>query len=256
MSDVHAAAIEVARSAGARALGWFARRDQLLVETKAAQDFVSAADRDVEEHVREELARRFPEHAFHGEEGGGGGDARPTWIVDPIDGTTNFLRGVPFWCVSVGYVVDGRVEAAAVFDPVRGEMFDAARGGGARLNGAPLRAATTTEPGRAIVSAGHSHKSSTERFLAICARLAQDGYDVRRFGSAALASCYVAAGRVDAFFELKLSPWDVVGALLVGSEAGATTSRFLEGPGLTTGNPWLVAAPALFPALSEITGIR
>lgn len=257
MTHEHFAAIEVARSAGARARAWFERGHELVVETKGAQDFVSQADRDVEEHVREELAKRFPDHAFYGEETGlSSSERRPTWIVDPIDGTTNFLRGIPFWCVSIGLAVEGRIEVAAVFDPMRGDMFEAVRGGGARLNGSPIRASAVDDPRRALVAAGHSRKSPAQTFHAIGERLLSEGFEMRRFGSAALASAYVAAGRVDAFFELMLSPWDVVGALLVCEEAGAATSRFLDGDGLTKGNPWLVANRALFPLLSTITTIR
>ncbi len=252
-------AIEAARPAGAIARGWFARAHELKVELKGAQDFVSQADREVEDFLRRVLAQRLPDHAFFGEESGATdapGAVRPTWIVDPIDGTTNFLRGVPFWGVSMALVHQGEVQVGLVYDPMRDELFTAAKNAGAHLNGVAMKTSTTDDPKRALVAAGHSRKSSNDAFQQIGAQLLGDGFEVRRLGSAALATAYVAAGRVDAFFELMLSPWDVVGGLALCVEAGASISRFTDGAGLTEGNPWLCATPALYARLSAITTIR
>lgn len=248
-------AAEVARSAGARALGYFARRAELAVEHKGVQDHVSVADREVERHILETLRAAFPDDAILAEESGGQtGDA--VWAIDPIDGTTNFLRGVPCWCVSIAFVVEGAVELGVIYEPVHDRLFRARRGRGAEADGRALSVSACTSLDRALVGFGHSQRSSDEVLEASIHQLLAADAELRRLGSAAMMLAYVAQGTLDAFFEAHLSPWDALAGLLLVSEAGGHSNDFLAGDALRRGNAVLACAPGLRDALVAITGIR
>ena len=247
------AARDVALMAGARAEHFARKRDALIVEEKGAQDFVTNADKAVEALIVEELTRRFPDHAFFGEESAKDADgSKPTWVIDPIDGTANFLRGLPLYAISIGLVVDGDVEVGVIHLPRLNETFEASKGQGAFLDGKRIAPSKVQDLGRAAVGIGSSRRVSQEGALAIFRGLNDAGVDVRRLGSACVATSYVACGRLEGYVEQHLNAWDVVAGLCICREAGASTSAFLTGDWLTSGNSWLCASPALFEPLSHI----
>jgi myo-inositol-1(or 4)-monophosphatase len=253
-----AAAIDVARIAGARADHWYAKRADLVVEEKGAQDYVSMADKKTEELIREELHARFPDHAFLGEESVASFDAaansgKPVWVVDPIDGTTNFLRGVPMWAVSIGLVVDNEPEVGVIVCPRQDEVFAAARGEGATLDNVKIVPSKTTALAKAQIGLGSSGRTQMDHVIAVQTQLTRNGADVRRFGSACIQMAYVACGRLDGYLELHLNAWDVAAGLVIMREAGAMTNDYARGNWLVDGNALVCGAPGVFTELSRAT---
>jgi len=212
---------------------------------KGAVDLVTPFDLGAQEIVVGRLAEAFPGHGFLAEEGlarPGASDCR--WIIDPLDGTTNFAHGLPIFSVSAALECAGRLVLGLVYDPMRDELFRAEAGGGAVLNGTPIRVSTVPELGRSLLATGFPYdvRSSAVNNLDHWGRFIVRAQAIRRCGSAALDLCYVACGRFDGFWELKLKPWDVAaGALMVG-EAGGRLSDFegrpfaLDAPGLVATN--------------------
>ena len=223
---------DIARRAGALALDYFDNRERLAIELKGPQDFVSHADRDVEALLRREIARAFPADRFLGEETADTfvGSIDGCWVVDPIDGTHNFLRGVPYWNVALAYVEQRRARIGVVFDPVSGELYHAVRGEGAWCDDGSrttrLHAASTTALAGAYVALGHHDRAPSARYLEIRRRMMERGVAMRNFGSAALQLAHVARGRLDAFVELSLSWWDALGGVLLVEEAGGYAGPF------------------------------
>jgi len=258
MSDErHGVAQAVARRAGALALDYWRNRERLTVELKGPQDFVSHADRDVEALIRRELAAAFPADRFLGEETAAdfSGPIDRCWVVDPIDGTHNFLRGIAYWNVAIAYVEAGRARIGVVFDPVHDELYRAERGGGAwrdDANGAsPLRVAATRELAGAYVALGHHDRAPDARYLGIRRRMMAGGVAMRNFGSAALQLAHVAGGRLDGFVELQLSIWDAIGGLLLVDEAGGHTAPFAPASA-TARAACLACAPGIARELEEL----
>lgn len=243
-----ALAVEVARQAGALLLERFEGGSERSLASKTSPtDLVSEADFASERLIRELLSAPRPQDAFLGEEGGGeDGSSGLTWVVDPLDGTVNFLFGVPQWCVSVA-VRDGEGElAGAVFDPCRGELFTATRGGPALLDGVPLPALVRRcdDLATALVATGFAYDAQVRAAqAAVFARLIPRVRDIRRFGSAALDLAWTAAGRYDAYFERTVKPWDIAAGALVCERAGLVVRELPERAGL----PWgvMAAAPTL-----------
>ena len=249
-----AAAIDVARMAGAHADACFARRDSLVVHDKGAQDYVSAADQQTEALIVEQLSRKFPDHAFFGEEGTKTKPVagQPVWVIDPIDGTTNFLRGVPLWAISIALVLDNEPEVGVIFCPRQQELYAAARGLGATLDGGKISVSPTTSLARAQVGLGSSFRTAADGVIAVQSQLTRHGADVRRLGSACVHMAYVAAGRLDGYLELHLNSWDVAAGLVLLREAGALTNDYTRGEWLTQGNPFVCGAPSVFPELLRL----
>jgi myo-inositol-1(or 4)-monophosphatase len=204
----------------------------MRVDKKGAIDLVTEVDLAIEREFRAIIAARFPDHAVLGEEFGGSetAPAGPCWVFDPIDGTTNFAHGLPIFCSSLALEVDGVAEIAAVYDPTRKELFSAERGGGARLNGRPLRVSAAKELVDAMLVTGFPYDvhSRVEEIVGLFAAFVARARAVRRLGSAAIDLCYVAAGRMDGFWESDLKPWDIAGGALIVAEAGGTVTD-LEG---------------------------
>ncbi len=240
-------AVEAARAAGALLRERAAAGVVRGLRTKSSPtDMVSEADVAAEEAIRGVLAARRPDDAVLGEEGGeqaGAGGLR--WVVDPLDGTTNFLYGNPQWCVSVAVQDDAGSVAGAVLDPMRGELFAAERGGPATLDGAPLQGPVGERLEEALVGTGFGYEAEVrERQAAVLARLVPRVRDVRRAGAAALDLAWVAAGRLDAFYERGVQPWDVAAGVLLCACAGCEVHDLPASDGLPHG---VVAAP---PALA------
>jgi myo-inositol-1(or 4)-monophosphatase len=257
VNDALEVAKEVASIAGLKALAHFAKAHELVVEEKGRQDFVSIADRETEQVIVEELRLRFPDHAFLGEESHKDVDGkRPTWVIDPIDGTTNFLRGIPIFAVSIGLVIDGDVELGVIHIPTRDETFCAQRGKGAFLDGERIAVSRTSDMTRALVSLGSSRRTGAEPYHETIKNLTQAGAETRRLGSACVQIASVACGRLDAYIEHHLNAWDVAAGLCILREAGAKTNDFTAGEWLKDGNPFLCATPALYEAVSSASGIR
>jgi myo-inositol-1(or 4)-monophosphatase len=217
-------ALELARQAGAllaSGLGAAAR-----IEHKGAIDLLTEFDLQSERLLVEGLRRSFPDDPILAEEGGGAaGDRR--WLIDPLDGTTNFAHGLPHFSVSMAYVEAGAIQLGIVYDPMRSEMFQAARGEGALLNGKPIHVSPEASLDRSLLVTGFPYdiRSSSETNLDPFARFALASQGVRRFGSAALDLAYVAAGRFDGYWELRLSPWDWGAGIVLVQEAGGTVTR-------------------------------
>jgi myo-inositol-1(or 4)-monophosphatase len=238
-------ACAIAKEAGALVRRRFVERDaNLALAFKGPQDYLTETDGEVERLIRRRLADTFPTDAFYGEEGGGS-DGDSLWIVDPIDGTADFARGVAYFCVSIAFVQDHRICLGVIYDPMAEELFAATRGGGATLNGAAIHVSAIDTASQAIIEAGWSPRASFERYLALLTRLNATGAGVKRRGSGALGIAYVAAGRQDAYCELHINSWDAAAAVLLVREAGGWTNDFLTPDCLAKGNRVIACTPGL-----------
>ncbi len=229
------------------------------IRTKSSDtDVVTSADTAAEELLRAQLADLRPGDAVLGEEGGGGApeDGRVRWVLDPIDGTVNYLYGIPWYAVSVAATLDGVSIAGAVVEPASGRVWSAALGAGASLDGHPLRVSGVDRLDRALVGTGFSYRSGLrERQGALAGALLPRARDLRRFGSAALDLCAVAAGWLDGYYEHAIQPWDWAAGALIASEAGALVRPPSPAPAgdARTGTPMiLAAAPGLFDELDRV----
>jgi myo-inositol-1(or 4)-monophosphatase len=247
-------AVGLAHEAGACLRGYWNRRERLTVTAKGAGDFVSEADRAAEALLREGLSRARPGDGWLGEETGAAPGGARRWIVDPLDGTTNFLRGIGHWAVSVALEEEGELVLGVVHDPMRDETFVARRGEGATLDGQPLAVADTARLSAALFGTGipfgdlphiDDHARDLARLMPACA-------GVRRMGAAALDLAWVAAGRFDGFWERRLRPWDIAAGLVLVREAGARVEGWAPGERPEDRGTVLAATPALFPAFAGI----
>ena len=206
----------------------FGEVEHLQVSLKGPANFVTAADRRAEETLQAELARARPGYGFLGEEGGRreGSDQSHTWIVDPLDGTTNFLHSIPQFAISIGLERAGTIIAGVIYNPVTDELFTAERGKGAFLNDRRLRVAARKRLADAVIGCGLPHQGRGDLALGLreLAAIQDKVAGLRRFGAAALDLAFVAAGRLDGFWERNLSPWDMAAGLLLVREAGGFVS--------------------------------
>lgn len=220
---------ELAREAGSVLLSYFGKVD---IEYKGDVDLVTEADRTSEKLIVNRIRKLWPAHDLLGEEGSRnetGSDFR--WYVDPLDGTTNFAHGYPVFCVSIGLEYKGERIAGVIYDPCRDEMFAAEKGGGSRLNGAPIRVSKTRRLAESLVATGFpSHKRHKNPNIHFYHQITLRSHGVRRAGSAALDLCCVACGRFDAFWEFNLNPWDTAAGVLLLQEAGGKITNFTGGP--------------------------
>lgn len=239
-------AVMAARRAGSTLIKKMVNLDKLNIEQKAHNDFVSDADRAAEKAVISVIHKHYPDHAILAEESGASGESDTVWIIDPLDGTTNYLHGFPVFAVSIGVQVKGRMEHGVVYDPLRQELFTASRGHGAQVDGHRIRVSGRKEMQRALIGTGfpfRDAKMDIKPYLNMLGTTIQNTSGVRRAGAAALDLCYVAAGRLDAFFEIGLAPWDLAAGSLIIREAGGMVSgldgseNFMETGHVLCGTP-------------------
>lgn len=255
LADRFDTAVRLATEAAALALRMRPPPGASSAKLKGAQDWLTEADGAVERLLSERLASAYPADGFVGEEGGRTRLGSLRWIVDPIDGTANFMRGGKRFCVSLGCLDGDAPVIGVIVAPALEETFAACAGGGATLNGRPIRAAETVELARATVELGWSQRRPRDAFVALTDRVISAGAMPRLSGSGALGLADVAAGRTDAYVELHINLWDVAAALTILSEAGATVSDFMVGDATAAGNAILAAAPGIAEALSAATTI-
>ncbi|HZO82808.1 MAG TPA: inositol monophosphatase family protein [Candidatus Binataceae bacterium] len=241
-SEIEHVALAAARAAGRVHLR---RLSRISVSRKSSSiDLVTEADREAEAAVIAIISRAFPDHAILAEESGANAQrSAQRWIIDPLDGTTNFAHGFPQFCVSIAYERRGRVELGVVFDALKRELFVAARGRGARLNGKRIRVSRTPALEFALLATGFPYDRRERRhfYLTFWEAFMMRTQGVRRTGSAALDLCYVACGRVDAFWEFGLHPWDVAAGALVVTEAGGRVTN-ADGSRLDLGGRQILAS--------------
>ncbi len=245
-------AIRAARAAGDRIVRYLDRLPDLTVSEKDRNDYVSEVDREAEQAIIRILRKAYPDHAILAEESGGQGaeSAEYRWIIDPLDGTTNFLHGFPQFAVSIALQRRGRLEQAVVYDPMRQELFTATRGAGAQLNNRRIRVAQRPGLDGALLGTGFpfKHHEHLDAYLGMFRDLLVATAGIRRPGSAALDLAYVAAGRFDGFWEIDLNIWDIAAGVLLIQEAGGIVGdltgghRFLETGNIVAGNPRVFAA--------------
>lgn len=242
-------AVRAARAAGDIITRSMGKLDSLHVTQKALNDFVSDVDRAAEAEIIHHLSRAYPKHRFLAEEGGHHGNEPGkddyVWIIDPLDGTTNFLHGFPQFAVSIALRHKGKIERAVIYDPLRQELFTAVRGGGATLDNRRLRVTPRRSLTGALLGTGFPFRNQThvDAYLGMIKDLIKDTAGIRRAGAAALDLAYVAAGRLDGFWELDLQPWDMAAGVLLIREAGGAVSdllggdRYMETGHVVTGGP-------------------
>jgi len=228
----------------------------MRIDKKSAIDLVTEVDLAVERMFRALIAERFPDHAILAEEFGGAAavPAGPCWVFDPIDGTTNFAHGLPIFCASLALEIDGVAEVAAVYDPNRRELFTAERGAGARLNGQPLQVSSATQLVDALLVTGFPYDvhRRLDDIVGLFAAFVGRARAVRRLGSAAIDLCWVAAGRMDGFWESDLNPWDIAGGALIVEEAGGRVTT-TDGSAFTSrGGQVLATNGHVHPAMLDV----
>lgn len=243
-------AVRAARAGGRVLTKYMDRLDTLTIESKGKNDFVSEVDKLTEAEIVDVLQRSFPDHQFICEESGLSGNekAEYKWYIDPLDGTKNYLHGYPAFCVSIAVEHKGRMEQAVIYNPVSQELFTASRGEGATLDGKRLRVSKRGGIEEALLSTGYSNdgNSDYEAYLKTLNHFTQNASGIRRHGSAALELAYVAAGRLDGYWQYNLKPWDVAaGALIVREAGGLIGDTKGESDWLKSGNV-IAASPRIF----------
>jgi len=237
-------AINAAHIAGDLMRQEFPKVASIPVTQKARHDYVTEIDKSSEAQIVREIKRYHPDHAFLGEEGGSQGKGDYVWIIDPLDGTSNYLHGIPHFGISIALQVRGRTEHAVVYDPMRDEMFSASRGGGAHLNNTRIRVSARISLDSAIVATAFPfrQRGMMSVYTGIFSDVFKKIEDIRRNGAAALDLAWVAAGRMDAYFEIGLKPWDVAAGALLVREAGGVVTDF-DGNDAVEESHSILAAP-------------
>lgn len=245
-------ALRAARRAGEIIVRAVERLDRVRIDDKGRNDYVTEIDQAAEREIVQQLKRAYPTHSFVGEEFGvvEGSDPDYRWFIDPLDGTTNFIHGIPHYAVSIACTYKGRLEHGVVFDPIKLEEFTASRGRGAQLNGRRIRVSGRQSMEGAIIGTGIPFNGfafdNMDPYLASLHELAGQSSGIRRLGAASLDLAYVAAGRFDAFWEMNLKPWDIAAGILLIKEAGGLASDFngvenyMESGHVVTATPKLV----------------
>lgn len=248
-------AVRAARKAGTLIERAFDEISHLQVEHKGKNDFVTEVDRASEKIIIETLKKSYPDHNIIGEESGtisGDPDCPYQWIIDPLDGTTNFVFGVPHFAISIACLHDGKIAHAVIYDPIKKEEFTASRGRGAQLNGKRIRVSNRAYLKNALIATGFPYKTNQEslldNYLGMLKSISLEAAGIRRAGAASLDLAYIAAGRYDGFWEFDLQPWDIAAGELIIQEAGGLSSDFtgnhnqLKSGHIVAGNPKIFKA--------------
>ena len=246
-------AVRAARRAGDLIVRNIDRVPTLNVRSKSRNDFVSEVDHMAERDIVETIRRTHPDHGFLGEEGGRSGGDEFVWIIDPLDGTTNFLHGFPTFAVSLACQYRGRIEHAVIYDPMRQELFTASRGDGAQLDGRRIRVSKQATIEGALIGTGFPYRENSrwiDPYLAMMKAVMQQSAGIRRPGAASLDLAYVAAGRIDAFWEIGLNAWDTAAGSLLITEAGGRIGTLTGGEYRQNGNV-LAGSPKVYEAMLE-----
>ena len=251
-------ALRAARKAAELIERSFERVDLLTIETKSRNDFVTEVDKAAEKEIIYHLRKAYPDHTIRGEEGGTQQGKNPDyeWIIDPLDGTTNFIHGVPHFSISIACKYKGQLEHGVVLDPVKREEFTASRGRGASLNGRRLRVSSRRTLEGALIGTGIPFSGyafdNISAYLSCVQEIAGQTAGIRRCGSAALDLAYVAAGRFDAFWEMNLNEWDIAAGILLVKEAGGLVSDFNGGQTYMDTGHIVVGSPKVFKPILQI----
>jgi len=247
-------AVRAARRAGEVIIRSLNRLESLTVTAKGRNDFVTEVDRAAEAEIIAVIRRHYPQHAFLAEESGSSGEHETVWISDPLDGTTNFLHGFPVFAVSIACQMKGRLEHAVIYDPMRGELFTASRGAGAHLENHRMRVSKARGIDGSLIATGFPYRANTrylDSYMSMLRAVTEQAAGVRRPGSAALDLAYVAAGRVDGFWEIGLAPWDTAAGTLLIQEAGGRIGT-LTGGEYKQGGHIVAGTPRVYTALLEL----
>lgn len=249
-------AVRAARAAGEVITRRLERLDTVAVETKQRNDFVSEVDREAEARIIRILRRAYPDHGILAEESGASEGDGHVWIIDPLDGTTNFLHGLPHFAVSIALAHDGRLEQGVVYDPVRQELFAASRGAGATLNDRRIRVSGRRGLEGALLGTGFPFRDDQpgEVYLDLLRDFMHRTAGIRRPGSAALDLAYLAAGRFDGFWELGLSRWDIAAGALLVREAGGIVGDLHGGDDYLASGDVVAANPKIYHAMMQVIG--
>jgi len=248
-------AVMAARRAGATLIRKMVNLGKLEVNRKGHNDYVSDADHAAEKAVIDCILKHYPDHAILAEESGAQGQSDTVWIIDPLDGTTNYLHGFPVFAVSIGVRVNDRIEHGVVYDPLRQELFTASRGQGAQLDGRKIRVSGQLQLERALVGTGFPFRQDDAiiaPYLDMLGKVVRSTSGVRRAGAAALDLCYVAAGRLDGFWEYGLAPWDLAAGSLMIREAGGIISGLDGSEGFLDKGHVLCGTPKVYAALARL----
>jgi len=249
-----AAGVGAARAAGDVIRAGAKNRAGLDIERKQTNDFVSAIDKEAERVIIDTLAGKFPGHAFKAEESGEAGTSAYTWLIDPLDGTTNFLHGIPHYCVSIALQIESAVAAGVIFDPTSGRLFTAMRGRGAFLDGVRIHVSGRPGLNEAVLGTGFPYKDWTyiDAYMASMRDIMQRCAGIRRPGAAALDLAYVSAGWLDGHWERNLNAWDVGAGSLLVQEAGGVVSTFDGGDAFLDSGQIVAGTPGVHAALLEV----
>ena len=248
--------VRAARAAGNYIMRNFDRADSLKIERKGLSDFVTQVDRGAEAEIVKIIRKHYPHHSILGEEGGtSGSDDEVRWIIDPLDGTTNFLHALPHFAVSIGVEVRGRLEHGVVYAPATQDLYVASRGSGTTLNNKRVRVSKVKDIEDSLIGTGVPIRNAEmlDTYLPMMRRVAENTAGLRRAGAAALDLAYVAAGRLDGFFELNLKPWDIAAGIVLVQEAGGVVAGLAAGDVLTHGHV-LASNNKLIGALKDTLG--
>ncbi|MFW5969329.1 MAG: inositol monophosphatase family protein [Halofilum sp. (in: g-proteobacteria)] len=247
-------AVRAARSAGDLIARRMERLDSIAVETKQRNDYVTEVDREAEARIIQTLQRSYPDHGILAEESGRQEGNDYVWIIDPLDGTTNFLHGFPHFAVSIALANRGRLEQAVIYDPMRQDLFTASRGDGAALNDRRIRVSARRGLEGALLGTGFPYRDDQpgDAYMAILREFMKRSAGIRRPGSAALDLAWLAAGRIDGFWEAGLQPWDIAAGALLIREAGGIVGDLWGGDDYMTSGNVLGANPKVFHAMKQV----
>ena len=248
-------AVKAARKGGDTALRYLNRIGDIEVRSKARNEFVTQVDHAAEAAIIDSIRERYPHHGILAEESGHHPGDEGTWIIDPLDGTTNYIHGFPVFSVSIAVKVRDQIEAGVVYDPCRQELFTATRGGGAQLDGRRIRVSAWQGLDGALIGTGFPYRSNTEwlpKYMPMLQAVMENTAGVRRPGSAALDLSYVAAGRLDGFWEFGLSSWDIAAGTLMIREAGGMVASLTPGKDVLDSGNVIAGSPRVCEALHRL----